>query len=63
MLDAIVRALDSPSLTGRLRVPLNPKEETWRPTSPRAAFGLLSPFGLVLYGRVRHLVVQQRRGF
>jgi hypothetical protein len=37
----LVRALASPSLTARLRVPLDPKEETWRPASKRAAFGLL----------------------
>ena len=39
--DAIVQALNSPSLTASLRFPLDPKEETWRPTSQRAAFGLV----------------------
>ena len=29
-----------PSLTASLQFPLDPKEETWRPTSQRAAFGL-----------------------
>jgi hypothetical protein len=37
---AIVQALDSPSLTASLPLPLDPKEETWPPTSQRAAFGL-----------------------
>ena len=31
--------LDSPSLTASLQFPLDPKEETWRPTSQTAAFG------------------------
>ena len=41
--DAIVQALDSPGLTARLRFPLAPKEETWLPTTQRAAFGLTRP--------------------
>ncbi|HWJ17482.1 MAG TPA: hypothetical protein VNR65_02025, partial [Geobacterales bacterium] len=40
-MDAIVQAEDSPSLIARLRFPLDPKEETWRPTSQRAVLDLL----------------------
>ena len=37
--DVLVQALDSTSLTASTRFPLDPQEETWRPTSLRAAFG------------------------
>ena len=53
----------SPSLTTRLRFPLDHKEETWRPTSRRAAF--VQVFGC-LHDRAVHTRQQQasekRRG-